>query len=85
VPLRCPVASTDLDRLAPARLQVGDSAMAQVPPLRGVVRIEDAGSNWRMTLTCGQKVVRAKTEGRPTVFSRRRCDKCLRLPRPHDV
>jgi hypothetical protein len=56
--------------------------MAQVPPLRAVVRIEDAGSDWRITLTCGHKVVRAKTGGRPTVFSRCRCDKCVRLEWP---
>lgn len=53
--------------------------MAQVPPLRAVVRIEDAGFDWRITLTCGHKVARAKTAGRPTVFSRCRCDTCLRL------
>jgi hypothetical protein len=38
-------------------------------PLRGVRRVDDAGTYWCATLTCGHAVYRSKSRGRLTVFS----------------
>ena len=47
------------------------------PLLRqAVARVEDADSDWLITLRCGHRILRSKAEGRPTVFSRRRCPYC---------
>ena len=45
--------------------------------LQPVAHIEDADSDWLITLRCGHSIVRRKGEGRPTVFSRRHCPECL--------
>jgi hypothetical protein len=46
-------------------------------PLRGVLRVDDAGVYWHAMLVCGHSVDRAKGAGRLTVFSRCRCLDCL--------
>lgn len=58
-------------------------AIKSKPPLRrrplllqGIAGVEDAGSEWLITLRCGHRILRLKAEGRPTVFHRRRCPYC---------
>ena len=44
--------------------------------LQAVADVEDAGSDWLITLRCGHQILRLKAEGRPTVFTRRHCPYC---------
>ena len=45
-------------------------------PLRGVRRVDDAGTHWHAVLVCGHSAYRPKTTGRLTVFSRCHCPDC---------
>ena len=44
--------------------------------LQAVAHVEDAGSDWLVTLRWGHQIMRLKAEGRPTVFTRRHCPYC---------
>ena len=48
--------------------------------LQAVAHLEDADSDWLITLPCGHQILRSKVEGRPSVFSRRHCPYCLGAP-----
>jgi hypothetical protein len=45
--------------------------------LQAVAHVEDADSDWLITLRCGHQILRLKGEGRPSVFSRRYCPYCV--------
>jgi hypothetical protein len=44
--------------------------------LQAVAHVEDADSDWLITLRCGHRILRPKGEGRPNVFTRRQCPFC---------
>ena len=45
--------------------------------VQAVAHVEDADSDWLITLRCDHRILQPKGEGRPTVFSRRHCPYCV--------
>ncbi len=45
--------------------------------LQAVAHVEDANSDWLITLRCDHQILRSKGEGRPTIFTRRHCPYCV--------
>jgi hypothetical protein len=44
--------------------------------LRGVRHVEPTTHGWQLTLTCGHRVERARSSGRPTRYSSAHCPTC---------
>ena len=63
---------------ASRRARLGWRGVMATGPLRGVVRVVDAGVNWRAVLACGHEISRPKRVGSLNVLVRCRCEACGR-------